>query len=65
MNYSSKIESMMEDNQKEVAAVPGAQTLTLFGSCSDKRCHEVTWQQVYELIGSAELRTKTEAVSAP
>lgn len=53
---------MMEDNQKEVAAVPGAQTLTLFGSCSDKRCHEVTWQQVYELIGSAELRTKTEAV---
>lgn len=36
----------------------------MFDSCSSKLCHEVTWQDVYELIRSDALRTKTEAVRA-
>jgi len=39
-------------------------TMTLFDSCNSKLCHEVTWQQVYELIRGEALRPKTEALRA-
>lgn len=37
-------------------------TLTLFDNCCSKQSHEVTWQQVYDLIRGDALRTKTEAL---
>ena len=39
-------------------------TMTLFDSCNSKLFHEVTWQQVYELIRGEALRPKTEALRA-
>ncbi len=38
--------------------------MTLFDSCNSKLFHEVTWQQVYELIRGEALRPKTEALRA-
>ena len=34
----------------------------MFDNCQTKQCREVTWQEVYEMVRSELLRTKTEAV---
>ena len=40
------------------------QTVTMFDNCLTKQCREVTWQEVFEMVRSEALRTKTEAVRA-
>lgn len=42
--------------------VMSSETMTLFENCCNKRCREVTWQEVAALIGGDALRTKTETL---
>ncbi len=38
------------------------QSVTMYDNCLTRQCREVTWQEVYEMVRSEALRSKTEAV---